>query len=440
MSRSSKVGRGRSKTPFRTTLVTLVVVGIAATAAVAMASSSRSTAPAVNVVPPTVCGKDQVVKHADPDGVLKTLAPATRANFNSWPYEVAATPWKTFKGVKGPWKIGFINFPINNPWQVTLVSELKKQFALAKAKGLVTGSLQVYIQPSFATATPEQQGAAIQTMVSKGVNGIIVHPLNALAEAKAFDAAGKAGVPIVLTGDVAYNSKYAINVWGANVGPMIAGTVALAVKHGVIGNGKTVNVLRVRGTAGPAIEQQFQDAGTNILSACRGIKVVGQVYGNWNAATAKTEVLKWISSHPGVKVDLVVQNGAMAAGIIQAFEQAGQPVPPMNMSGSSGGDYSWWLAHKSKYYAIGGQYTGYQTAGATFRILLRVLAGKGLKLRDVPIPPQVVTSANVAQFCGGPCTGKPVTWIGDTGRPVNTWGDDGFLNGYFVKPGTPGGS
>ncbi len=418
-------------------LVGLLTVVAAITASVALGSSSRA---AVKIVPPTVCGNDQVVKHTDPDGVLKTLPAGARANYNPWPYEVAATPWKTFKGVKGPWKIGFVNFPINNPWQVTLLSELKKQFALAKAKGLVTGSLQVYIQPSFATATPEQQAAAIQTMVSKGVNGIIVHPLNALAEAKAFDAAGKADVPIVLTGDVAYNSKYSVNVWGANVGPMIAGTIALAKQHGVIGNGKTVNVLRVRGTAGPAIEQQFQDAGTNDLSACQGIKVVGQVYGNWNAATAKTEVLKWISSHPGVKVDLVVQNGAMAAGIIQAFEQVGQPVPPMNMSGSSGGDYSWWLANKSKYYAVGGQYTGYQTAGATFRILLRILAGKGLKLRDISIPPQVVTSANVAQFCGGACAGKPVTWIGDTGRPVNTWGNDAFLNAYFVKPGTPGGS
>jgi ribose transport system substrate-binding protein len=403
---------------------------------VALLPSASSGAAKLTIAAPTKCGNDQVVKNSDPDGVLKALPATTRASYSNWPWSVAGTPWTKFKGKKGPWKIAFISFPVDNPWQVNLFSQLKKEFAKAKAKGLVTGSLQTYVQPSWSTATPQQQISAIQTMVDKGVDGIIIHPLDTLAETPAIDAAGKAGVPVVITADVADKSTYALNVFGVNISPMIAGTLKLAVQKGLIAKNKTTNVLRVRGTAGPANEKAFQEAGDRLLSACPGIKTVGTVYGNWNAAAAKAAVLKWFASHPGTKVDLVVQNGAMEAGIIQAFEQVGKPVPPMNFSGSSGGDFAWWAAHAKDYYALGGQYTGAQTAVATMRVLLRTLAGNGPKLRDLSLPAEVVTSSNVKQFAA---VGKPVTFVGDTGGPVSRWGSNAHLDPLFVKSGTPGG-
>src|SRR6266536_5189484 len=121
-----------------------VVLAAAVAAAVASASSSRL---AVGIVPPKQCGQDISFQQPDPDGVLKKLSPQIRSWYGPYPYVVKGTPWATFKGKKGPWKIGFINFPVDNPWQVNLLSELKAEFAKAKAKGLVTGSLQTYIQP-----------------------------------------------------------------------------------------------------------------------------------------------------------------------------------------------------------------------------------------------------------------------------------------------------
>src|SRR5262249_16125657 len=149
----------------------------------------------------------------------------------------------------------------------------------------------------------------------------------------------------VLTSDVAPNSKYAINVFAQNNSPTYAGTLAQMKKHGLIGPGKTVNVLMVRGIPGVTVEQAFYDAAVADLKACPGIKVVGTVWGKWNAATAKSEIVKFLASHPE-KIDLVFQS-AVGGGVIQAFQEAGRPVPVMNFGGSSGGDLSWWLANKN---------------------------------------------------------------------------------------------
>jgi ribose transport system substrate-binding protein len=414
--------------------VSLVVVATAVTA-VAVASASQSRAE-LAIIPPKQCGKDVVWKKQDPDKVLKTLPARAQARYGAYPYEVRATPWANFKKKPGPWKIGYISFPTDNPWKVSMLAQLKKEFAAAKKKGLVEGSLQTYIQPSWATATPEQQVTAIQQMVRNGVDGILIHPLNSIAETKAFDAAGKAGVPIVLTSDVAPNSKYAVNVFAQNNSPTYAGVLSKMKANGLIGNGKTVNLLQIRGIPGVTVEQAFYDASMADIKACPGVNVIGTVWGKWNAATAKAEILKFIASHPQ-KIDVVFQS-AVGGGVIEAFEQAGRDVPIMNFGGSSGGDLAWWAENKNTVAmrnAVGGQFGGFQVGHTTFGILLRILDGKGLKIRDLHLPASIVTNANIDKFA---TPGKDVTWIGDIRGPVDGWANDKMINDYFKKPGVAG--
>ena len=88
---------------------------------------------------------------------------------------------------------------------------------------------------------------------------------------------------------------------------------------------KTGNVLFVRGIAGNPVEQAFQDAAVADVKACPGLKIVGTIYGKWTNATAKAETVKWLAAHPDTKIDAVIQNGIMMAGIVQAFQQTGRP-------------------------------------------------------------------------------------------------------------------
>ena len=407
------------------------LMGVAAVAAGVALSGGSGSAAAAATAAATKCGQDPstfaAIPNNDPDHVLSSLSPAAQSRYVNWAGPVASTPWATFKGKKGPWKIGFITFPLTSPYNVDLVNEMKREFALAKKAGLVTGSLKLYVQPSIATATPEQQIAAIQQMVAAGVNGIMILPLAGQPLAPAIDAAGKAGVPVVVVDNDIPNSKYVVNIFDDKQTP------ANAIEAGRI---KTGNVLVVRGLAGNSVEQPIENGTVAVINSCPGLKTVGTIFGSWSAPAAKVAVTSWIAAHPGVKVNLVLQNGAMMAGIIGAFQSAGVPVPPIADGGCQGGDLSWWLAHKSTYSTVGTCNSGFQTAYTAIQVLFRILGGRGLKIRDIAVTAPVVTNSNVAQYA---TPGKALTWSGEPRGPLDArCGTVSCLNGFFKKPGTPG--
>jgi ribose transport system substrate-binding protein len=408
--------------------MTSLVIALAAIAAVTLATtpaSARSTATAAAAA--QKCGQDVVYKVKDPDGVFKTLPKNIQARYGPWPYQVRKTLWEKFEGKPKPWKIGLITFPVGSPWLADLIKQVGVEFNKAKAKGLVEGTLQKYIQPSYATATPEQQISAIQQMVRNGVDGILLLPLAGPPLVPAIEAAAKAGVPVVTLDNVIDEAKSVVNVWSQNNSPAAAGVAGL-VKKG--------NILVVRGIAGVPVEQAFQDAAVADIKACPGLKVVGTIWGKWTNASAKAETLKWLAAHPSTQVDGVVQNGIMMAGIIQAFQQAGRPVPPVSGGGCQGGELSWWLKNKATYKSVATCFNGFQTAWSEFRLLLRILDGRGLRVRDIHIPVPVVTNANLHIFA---TPGKPLSWPGEPRGPIDGWASNKVLDGYFKQPGTPGG-
>ena len=404
--------------------VALTTVGFAMATVGTTAASAGATAAAAQK-----CGQDVLIPAStnDPHGLLKSLPKPVQARYGSWPYPVGPTPWAHFKGVKPPWKIGLIMFAIGSPWQADLVTEFKKEFAQAKAAGLVKGSPDIYIQPSQATQTPEQQIAAVQSMVRAGVNGILILPLNGSALGPAVTAAGKAHVPVVVLDNVIPNSGYAINVWSQNNSPAAAGVAGLV---------KTGNVLVVRGIAGNTVEQAFQDAAVADVAACPGLTVAGTVYGNWTNAVAKSAVLSFLTSHPGLTVNAVIQNGMMMAGIVDAFQTAGVTVPPISDGGCQGGDLSWWLAHSSTYKTVGVCFNGYQTAYTELRILFRVLGGSAPKLNDIAILAPVVTNTNLSVYA---TPNLPLDSGAEPRGALNAYCSNKCLDAYFAKPGTPKG-
>jgi ribose transport system substrate-binding protein len=401
----------------------------------ATTAQSLSQAGPVPIAAPAACGDPVVYDKSDPDGVLQDLPDDVREWYEPYPFEVRASPWADFEGKEGPWTIGYVSFPIVNPFKASYFQQLKTEFAEAKEAGLVTGDLRTVIQPSFDTATPEQQSAAIAQMVSDGVDGILLHPLNAVAITSAIEAAGRAGVPVVITGDVAPRSSYAINTLTENQSGAFSSFLAQRKADGWFG-GERRTALSVQGIAGNTFSEQIHKAATAAMEPCEGVEVVGTVWGQWDPATTKAEVLKFLASYPD-DIDFVMHEGAMAAGIIQAFEELDRPVPPMPISGFTGGDLSWWEAHKDAYDSAGiHTMGGRQVAHSTFQILMRTLAGKGLKVRDISPPGNLVTSENVSEYA---VEGQPVTWLEDVHfrGPLTDWLDDEQMDNFFEESGAP---
>ncbi len=418
-----------------------VVCGIVGIFGGAVAGYSSAAAPPSAHLPiATVkkCGDPVVFQQ--PASTAKVLA-ALPKNIQKWyqPYysAVTASPWAHWKGKKGPWKIGVINFPVDNPWQVGVMGELKKEFARAKAKGLVKGSLDVYVQPSFATATPDQQIAALQQMVRNGVQLVILHPLDTLAETAAIDAAGKAGVPVIQMANVDTQSKYSINDISVNQPVGISEWLKEYVAKGWFTGSKTYNTVEMRGVQGNDYETTVHDSWVAATQPCKGIDLVGTLYGNWSPTTSKTAMLTFLASYTG-NIDFIEHGGAMSSGIIEAYQTVNKPVPPMQMGGTTGGDLNWWCANPS-YQSVGYEFSGKQVGYTLFDVATRMLAGKGIKLRDLSFPAVKITASNVCKYAppGGKSVG--VTYVGDVNVPENSWvgGSEKNLDFFFNKPGSP---
>src|ERR1700726_4186528 len=174
----------------------VIAVGAMAAVAATMALTSTGSAVASSTAAAAhACGYSAPVGPTNPNGIYSPLSAKLKAVYSSDPGALNASPWAHSKPVKGPWKIGYIAFAITNPYNQHVLDGLKSQFAKAKAKGLVSGSLVTNIPATIAASTPEQEIAAVQQMVRQGINAIIMEPIAGAPVVPAIDAAGKAGVP-----------------------------------------------------------------------------------------------------------------------------------------------------------------------------------------------------------------------------------------------------
>ena len=389
-------------------------------------SAAPASLPAKAAAP---CGTTVPVGPTNPNGIYKTLPSSLKTIYSTYPGALTVSPWAHWKGAKKPWKLGYIDFAIGTPYDQHVLDELKSLYKEGVQQGFLKGSLTTSIPATQALSTPEQQIGAIQQMVREGMSAIIISPIAGASEAAAIDAAGKAGVPVILADNLIAQSKYGISVWSQNQYTADAATLKIISDNG------GGNLLEVRGIAGNENETLLYEQGVKDLADCPNIHIAGQVYGQWNASTAKTVVSQYLVSHPA-KLSGVMQDGGMMPGVIQAFQAAGRTVPPVADGECQGADLSWWLAHiKSGYKGAGGCFNGYQGGYTFFNAALRILDGKGPKYNVLEMPAPLITNANISQYA---TPGQSLSWPGEQKGPITAWCSNSCLNTYFNVPGTVG--
>jgi ribose transport system substrate-binding protein len=398
--------------------------GSSAATSAGTSASASSAAGGGGAAAAGACGTTVPVGPSNPSGVYASMPANLKSIYSSYPNELIQSPWATTKiTAKPPWKIGFIAFAITNPYNQDVLTGLQQQFAKAKAAGLVTGSLITNIPATMAASTAEQQISAIQQMVSQGVNAIILLPVDSVAEAPAINAAGKAGVPVILADTPpAPNTPYAVSAWSQNQVEADAGALGL-IKSG--------NIIMVKGIAGNENDVVLYNQAIADLKNCPNIHVAATLYGNWDEGTAKTVVAQYIASHPQPLAG-AIQDGGMMSGVIQAFEATGAKVPVIADGECGGGDLSWWLAHKDTYKTVAGCFNGFQGAYTYMDVTLRVLDNKGPKYNVLEMPTPAITNANLAQFAK---PGLPLSSTEEVGGPQTAWCDDACLDKYFTVTG-----
>jgi ribose transport system substrate-binding protein len=310
----------------------------------------------------------------DPSGLLAGLnLPASQlAAYNGWSFPILASKWANWKPThKPPYKVAVIENTTNG----TNSAIFNTTVALLKKSPLVGSVTQVAVTNESDVPGQLQQ---YETAVQQHPDLIIFQPIAPPAAVAPIAAAGKMGIPTISVFNDT-TTPYAVSI-AAN--PYVAGAeTAAGVAQALGGKGSILQVLGVPTAATTIFEQK---AWESVFKSCPGIHLAGQTYGFFSTAPAKGATIQWLATHPA-GVDGAIESGAMAGGILQAFQQSGRPVPVIGQIGAVQSVASYWLQHESSGYKWAATLAGAtQLATQTAVVATRMLAGQGPKINFIP--------------------------------------------------------
>lgn len=181
------------------------------------------------------------------------------------------------------------------------------------------------VELRFAAAydSDERQIQQIDSLVSTGIDLLIVAPNQVSTISLAIDRAYDKGIPVIVFERKTNTKKYTAYMGADNyeMGHLMGEYVASRLNE----RGKIIEVMGLKGSS-PAIERHngFREA----IAQHPGIQVVATLQGDWTEPTAYNTVKQWLDKNKGEKIDLVFgMNDRTAMGARKAFEEAGGSLP-----------------------------------------------------------------------------------------------------------------
>jgi ribose transport system substrate-binding protein len=350
-------------------------------------AAGTTAAAAVAVAPPASgCGSFATPAVKDPDGVVAQLPDALQARYAGYPYTVRKSAWADWKPKhEPPYTVGVQWAQLSTDFQVqvsqALVADLKKNPKIGN----------VIFQSTGNNLDVGQELAQTRSLLLKNPDVIILEELQPNAFESIVEEAGRRGIPVIVPVD-SLPSRYAVNV-NYNVWQQPAASASVLVRQ----MGGKGNLLMVRSIPGVGADEAAASAYAAVLRNCPGIKTAGTVYGNFVVATAKSETIKFLATHPQ-QIDGVLQTAVMAPGIMSAFEQTGRPVPPVQDVTVMKASSAYWRSHKPDYRGVGTGLAVTDFSQTVADITGRMLDGEGIAMTDVLGDSPVVTDANLDEW------------------------------------------
>jgi ribose transport system substrate-binding protein len=306
---------------------------------------------------------------------------AQRSLYNDFTIvKVAKDPLPGYKAPTGPLKYCLaesyakeafrVGPPLGSVGMFTkLVEQLQKQ-------GKATGPLVM----TDSNNNVSVQLSQMNSLVQQGCNVIFTYPGSATGLCSAVANASAKGALVVSYGtEASCPNMISVDVNQYHMAYLAAENLSKRLN----GKGNVVLVNAIKGV--PAAEAERQGA-LDAFAKSPGIKVTGEIYGDWTSSIAKSEMLSYLATHPA-KIDGVWQAGLMSAAVAQALEQAGRTDVKVEAFSATCSGLALW--HKN-----GGDNFSYLQAGEPFAYMAmeaaqRVLAGakpvSNVLLFDMPI-------------------------------------------------------
>ncbi|MEU1606964.1 ABC transporter substrate-binding protein [Micromonospora matsumotoense] len=217
----------------------------------------------------------------------------------------------------GPHKICFSNAALNNPWRQVGFKTMQAEVEAQKSR------IKEFVHVD-AEGKDQKQIADINDLLGKGCDALIVSPNTTATLTPAVEAACQAGLPVVVF-DRGVNTKCPVTfinpIGGYGFGHVGAEFVSQKMKPG----GK---VLALRILPGVDVLETRWSAAKVAFDKAK-VDVVGVEFTDGDPAKTKKIVDDYIQRY-GTIDGVWMDAGATAVAAVEAFQDAGKPVPPIN--------------------------------------------------------------------------------------------------------------
>lgn len=168
----------------------------------------------------------------------------------------------------------------------------------------------------------EQQIADVEDLMTQGIDILIVGPHSDTGLDTTIESVKAAGIPVVV-----YNSAPGTDQYDALIKSDTVADSRYTAEWMVQRLGGKGNILIMGGAPGGSYAEDNIEGYNQALANYPDIKVLGYEYAYWTPATAKQIVESYIAK--GDQIDGIIVSGLMGLGCLEAFVDAGMPIPPM---------------------------------------------------------------------------------------------------------------
>jgi ribose transport system substrate-binding protein len=283
-----------------------------------------------------------------------------------------------YDAVEGPYTIGISNSFIGNAWRTQML-----QMAQAFAE---TEEVAPLIEELVVVSTGEDveaQIAAMDNMISLGVDAIVLNAINPTSFDAVVQRAADAGIPVIaFDGVVDAPQAVLVNEDQVEFGAMMARDLAERM-------GGEGNVVLINGVPGTSVDSDRNAGAKAVFAEYPGITIIAELEGRWGSGTAQTVMADFLATQP--QIDGVwIQGGG--PGVIQAFDDAGVELPPMAGEAENGFRMA---MGEGRFEGISvGQTPG--MVAVSMQVALELLQGRELpRVINMPLP--AVTSEDIEE-------------------------------------------
>ncbi|SFE91769.1 monosaccharide ABC transporter substrate-binding protein, CUT2 family [Bacillus sp. OV194] len=206
--------------------------------------------------------------------------------------------------------IGFSQVTLESPFYTSLVTGAKEEAKKQNVELMVVD----------AQNNIEKQNSDVQSLITKGVDVLLINPVNPSAIAPSLQAAKTAGIPVI-TVDRATKQEVASYIGRDNkeMG-RLAGKEALKLLGGNSAKGK---IIEIQGDAGGTVMKARHDGFHEVVEKAAGIKIIEGPYSDYIRSKAVSAMQDLLQAHPDVKL-VYAHNDDMALGAMKVLKEAGK--------------------------------------------------------------------------------------------------------------------